>query len=417
MTNIALGVADFHRQVARGSHVLLRNRVAEKNPVLSDEQVRLLARPGRRKLVEAGAGPVRGIYEAPGAFENQAFVVSDIYMYKVAANTGAVSLIGQIGEEPLGTPTMCATAAIGVTAPAYLFLCDGGVLWCYTENGHAKGHLQASAVANNETVTIGTTVYKFTTGSVDAGTPLGTLANPWLVKWDASYINSIGNLYKAINDSGVVGDYSSATFPHPDVRGYNWSGGNIFVRALTAGIIGNGIVTTETGANMAWDAATLTAGGTPGLFQIEMPDDVGAISVAHLSSFVIVIPVQGNDINGRFYWIEPGETTVDSLNYATAERSPDPILQALVFGDKVWFPSTQTTESWFCTGNLDAPFEREQGILFDRGSWEGTAVQVKDSMILTDSDGGVFQISQGLKRISTPQIEERIRRAIQASAG
>jgi hypothetical protein len=148
-----------------------------------------------------------------------------------------------------------------------------------------------------------------------------------------------------------------------------------------------------------------------------MPDDVGAISVAHLNSYVVVIPVQGNNINGRFYWIEPGETVVDALNYATAERSPDPILQAIVFGDRVWFPATNTTESWYTTGDFDAPFRREQGILFDRGAWEGTAVQVKDSLILTDSDGGVFQISGGLQRVSTPQIEERIRRAIQAQAG
>ena len=34
-------------------------------------------------------------------------------------------------------------------------------------------------------------------------------------------------------------------------------------------------------------------------------------------------------------------------------------------------------------------------------------------MIVVDQDGAVFQIKGGLNRISTPQIEERMRRAIQ----
>jgi hypothetical protein len=55
-----------------------------------------------------------------------------------------------------------------------------------------------------------------------------------------------------------------------------------------------------------------------------------------------------------------------------------------------------------------------QGVTFDRGTWEGTAVQVKESMIVVDADGGVFQIAGGLKRISRPDIEERIRVAIAA---
>jgi hypothetical protein len=37
-------------------------------------------------------------------------------------------------------------------------------------------------------------------------------------------------------------------------------------------------------------------------------------------------------------------------------------------------------------------------------------------MVIVDSDGGVFQISGGLKRISRPDIEERIREAIQYQA-
>ncbi len=39
-------------------------------------------------------------------------------------------------------------------------------------------------------------------------------------------------------------------------------------------------------------------------------------------------------------------------------------------------------------------------------------LQIKDSMFIIDSDGAVFQVRGGLQRVSTPQIEERIRRSI-----
>lgn len=149
------------------------------------------------------------------------------------------------------------------------------------------------------------------------------------------------------------------------------------------------------------------------LAQVTVPDDVGAVSVAYINSYVIVVPVQEDDIKGRFYWIEPGEKTIDALNFATAERNPDGIHQTLVYGDMFWLLGENTTEPWITTGDPAAPMERYKGILFDRGTWPGTAVQVKDGLIMTDENGAVFQNSGQNKRISRPDIEERIRRAIQ----
>ena len=135
-----------------------------------------------------------------------------------------------------------------------------------------------------------------------------------------------------------------------------------------------------------------------------------------ISSYVIVLPVQSDGYQGRFYWIQPGETTVDPLDFATAERSPDGVYGIQVFGDQFWLPGASTTEVWYFTGNDDSPVLRLQGVTFDRGTWEGTALQVKESMIIVDNDGGVFQIAGGLKRISRPDIEERVREALQYQA-
>jgi hypothetical protein len=175
-------------------------------------------------------------------------------------------------------------------------------------------------------------------------------------------------------------------------------------------------VTTETGAAINWGAATLTGGGAASFTPVETPDGVGIISVAYIGSYVVAVPAQGQGINGRFFFIQPGETTIDDLDFATAERAPDPISGVVVFGDQFWLPGSTTTEAWYITGNFDAPVARVQGVVFDRGAWEGTAVQVKDSMIIVDTDGGVWKIQGGAKPIGRPDIAERIRQSIQYQA-
>lgn len=147
---------------------------------------------------------------------------------------------------------------------------------------------------------------------------------------------------------------------------------------------------------------------------VAMPDGVGVIDVAVINSYVIVIPAQGAGINGRFYWVKPAAVIVDALDFATAERSADPVYQVVVFNDQFWLPGQSTTEVWFMSGDDNAPVQRQEGVVFDRGTISGTAIQIKDFMVMFDNDGGVFKIQGGETRISTPDIAERLRKAINA---
>lgn len=414
---IPLANSDSRRSLAKQAIVPLVNRYYESDPVLTDDGASLLARPGGRRWLAVGPGPIRALYDAPGAFHDAVFAVSGDELHKVGAN-GALTLLGYItGSATDAFVSMTATGNIGAD-PEFLFIADGTILWVYLEDGYATGTLTASgAIASGNQVRIGAVYYQFTNASVDAGTPAGTGANPWLVAMGGDTATALSNLFHAINDTGVPGtDYSTALTPHPAALAYSVTADSLHVRSQDFGITGNALVTTETGANLAWGSGTLTGGGTPSLTQVPMPDDVGAISVGYIGSFVIVVPAQGEGINGRFYWIEPGFTTVDPLNFATAERAPDPIYQVIVFGDRFWLPGQSTNEVWYLSGEEQAPMLRQQGILFDSGVWEGTAVQVRDSMILVDSGGRVFQVSGGIQQISTPQIEERVRAAINAAS-
>lgn len=415
MVDIPLSKSDYFRGVAKEARIRTRNRYFEQNPILNADKSAMIARPGMRRYMYVGQDGICGIYSQPGSFNDAAFVASGDNLWRVDKN-GTKTFIGVIGKtSPNNAVIMVATANIGTT-PAYLFVCGGGPLNLYMENSFARGTI-AGSPANNDVVQIDATYYKFTNGSVNAGAPAGTLANPWLVALGVSDATAWTNFGDAVEASGTAGtQYSTALTVNPSVKVVSITGGSVTVRATAIGVAGNTVPTTETGAAIAWGAATLTGGGGTSWTQVQTPDDVGVIGLAYIASEVVVIPAQGNNINGRFYWIEPGETTIDPLNFATAERAPDPISGVTVFGDQFWLPGTNTTEVWYFTGNIDQPVLRVQGVVFDRGAWEGTAIQVKDSMIIVDNEGAVFQIQGGAKRISRPDIEERIREAIHYQA-
>lgn len=411
MPDVPLGRADYHRSVAKEARVQTRNRYFEQNPVLVEKLTALISRPGLRRWLSVGQGPIRGVYSQPGSFNDALFVVSGNEWYRVDRDGTTTFLIGDLNPGG-GAVSMAGTGNIGET-PAFMWMADGRQLFVYIENGYARGTISGSPV-NNDTVQAGSVYYKFTTGSVDAGAPAGTLADPWLVH--LSLIDSVSwqNLAWAFGATGEAGvDYSTGLALNPDIQVTGVEATAVSIRANAIGALGNAIPTTETGAAIAWGAATLTGGGTPYVYAIQTPNDVGVISVGYIASYIVVVPAQGEGINGEFFWINPGETTIDPLDFATAERSPDPIFSVVVFGDQFWLPGSDTVEVWYFTGNIDSPVARLQGVTFDRGSWEGTALQIKESMVIVDSDGGVFQIAGGLKRISNPSVEERVRQAIQ----
>jgi len=410
--DIPLSRSDYFRGIAKEARIRTRNRYFEQNPVLTETQTALIARPGLRRWLYVGDGPITGIYSQAGSFNDALFAASNNELYRIDKDE-TVTFVGAIpGAGATSSVVMAATSNIGTT-PAFLFVAAGSSLMCYIENGYARGTVTGTP-ANSDVVRTDGTYYQFTNGSVDAGTPTGTSGNPWLIALGASSSEAWTNFANSINADGVEGvQYSTGLTVNPSVQLTAFTATDVSVRANAVGAIGNSIVTTETGAAIEWSqGATLTNGGSPIWFQVQTPDDVGIISLAYIASYVVVVPAQGQGINGRFYWIDPGETSIDPLDFATAERAPDPISDVVVFGDQFWLPGSGTTEAWYFSGNENSPVLRVQGVVFDRGAWDGTAIQVKESMIIVDNEGAVFQLSGGMKRISRPDIEERIRQEI-----
>jgi hypothetical protein len=416
MARVNFVTSDFRRRVAGAGALVQRNRYFEKNPFLSEDGAALIARPGMVPLAKLGAGPIRGMQSEAGSFNGDLFVASGDEIYRMTNQRAGTMIYAGLKSPPQGTVSMAATAQLGDT-PEYLFIADGAGLYVYTGNGYAKNTLQG-VPANGDVIRIGASYYTFTNGGTDVGAPDGTQANPWKVTLGLSSVQSFTWLAQAINDSGIPGsNYSTGVVENADVRAVSYTTNEMTVVARLNGGNGNNIVVSETGAGLNWsNPGFLVGGGLPSVTQVLMPDEIGAVDVVVISSYVIVIPAQIEGYRGRFYWIEPGEIVVDPFNYATAERSPDGLTGVEVFGDQFWLTGESTTEVWYPSGDLDTPMLRLQGAVLDRGSWESTATAMNETLILVDNNGGVFAMRGGSPElISTPDISEEIRRAIAAS--
>jgi hypothetical protein len=149
--------------------------------------------------------------------------------------------------------------------------------------------------------------------------------------------------------------------------------------------------------------------GTAALTAIVLPDDIPMISIDVFNGYVLCVQADSD----RFYWIQPGAIIIDPLDFATAERFPDKILQVRVVGDEFWLLGEKSIEVWRATGDGDAPFQRIEGRAFNFGVFGGTGVRLKDtSVICVADDGTVFNIAGSPTPISNPSVAERTRNAI-----
>ena len=82
-------------------------------------------------------------------------------------------------------------------------------------------------------------------------------------------------------------------------------------------------------------------------------------------------------VDGYFIFNKPGtgqfqitslySTSIDPLDFATAEGSPDLLVTLIVDHREVWLLGENSTEVYFNSGNSDFPFERIQGAFIEQG--------------------------------------------------
>jgi hypothetical protein len=151
-----------------------------------------------------------------------------------------------------------------------------------------------------------------------------------------------------------------------------------------------------------YDGTTLT--------QVIIPDNGRATNVTNLDNY-LVIGIKGTN---RFYWLLPGENTINPLSFASAERNPDDIVAVHSLGDELWLFGQTTSEVYASSGNFTAPFVRISGRVYLTGCLAAASIaaSTKDTVpgLLWVSNNNEVFLSQGNPiKISNESVEELLK--------
>lgn len=135
----------------------------------------------------------------------------------------------------------------------------------------------------------------------------------------------------------------------------------------------------------------------------------GVTSCGYVDGWFLV----AGDGSGRFYMNEsPGDGSAwNGLDFASAERRPDPIARLITDHAEVWLVGSQTTEVYVNTGNADFPFERNGSVFIETGTpapWSVVSMDNTLYMLGQDESGSgmVYRIkSYNPERVSTHAVE------------
>jgi hypothetical protein len=147
---------------------------------------------------------------------------------------------------------------------------------------------------------------------------------------------------------------------------------------------------------------------TSGIANVTFPDTADVRSVCYIGSMFVAVR-GGQSPIGRFYWSDLNDgRTWDALNFATAERETDYLLQAVPLGDNLVLFGSGTIEAWAHTGEADLPFTRLENVFANHGIFDtGAVARVDGRLIYVGNDRIVRTFPEG-ERISDHSIEQRI---------
>lgn len=415
--NVPLAASHYERNFAGSATLRVLNRFFESDKS-SQSGFSQVARPGTSIVDLIGAGPtIRELATQDGLFGDDLFVVSGDGLWRYSSAGVKTQVVGAISFNAT-FPSITFQASPGIER---LWLADGDNLMYYegSSKSQAQLDLTGSGIAAADTVSIGGIYYKWVASGVDAGTPAGTLANPWLVLTGLTDADSLANLGDAIGDTGTPGSqYSTALTAHTTVERRRLktlpNDVSLIVQAITAGAAGDSIALTETSAALAWHKSdgitvttTLVDGGLHFLTIVDFPEPDNAmlaLSCTTVAGHVVIAAANSQ----RIYYVFPGEFWVDT--FAEVEAEPDYLLGVHTVGDFLWCVGTSTIERWAATGDTSGttPFAPVQGSALKFGAIPDTTVVINSEIYYADNES--HNVRNGLGEIlSTPGVSEKIR--------
>jgi hypothetical protein len=138
--------------------------------------------------------------------------------------------------------------------------------------------------------------------------------------------------------------------------------------------------------------------------QISDEDLPGASTVTYMDGYgIFSVP------NSQQFYITSlmDFTSVDALDFASAESQPDLIVRVFADHSELWLFGESSIEVWQNTGAADFPFERLGGTRAERGCSAAFSVAKVDNTVFWLGDDGVVYRAEGYQpvRISSETVE------------
>lgn len=182
------------------------------------------------------------------------------------------------------------------------------------------------------------------------------------------------------------------------------------VAAAGTGVAGSGRVRMATdGTNiMIVRAGVLYLQTGTTVSPVEMPDDIEVRDVVFLSGRFWIATA----LDGRVYFTVPGETTVDALNYFSAESTPDPLVGLVVAGDELILLGRSSVEYWTPVADPDLPASRVLGRASKVGCASVHSIALGDISAWVGDDNQIYRSGDALPSpIGDAGMVEIVRRA------
>jgi hypothetical protein len=144
------------------------------------------------------------------------------------------------------------------------------------------------------------------------------------------------------------------------------------------------------------------------LAQITDPDFPGAVTVGYLDGYFVF-----NEPNSQRVWVTSllDGLSIDPLDFASAEGSPDGLVSLIVDHREAWLFGTNSVEVWYNSGDADFPLTRIQGAYNEIGCIAPYSVAKMDNSVFwlgADARGqGIVYRANGYQgvRVSTHAVE------------
>ena len=138
------------------------------------------------------------------------------------------------------------------------------------------------------------------------------------------------------------------------------------------------------------------------------PDFPGAVNVSYLDGYFVF-----NQPNSQLIWVTTllDGLSIDPLDFASAEGSPDGVVGTIVDHRELWVFGTNSVEVWYNAGTADFPLQRIQGAFNEIGCAAPYSIAKMDNGLFwlgKDARGhGIVYRANGYtgQRISTHAIE------------